>query len=96
MTTKRQSSLEQEIQFNLEMIQSFRKRLRNVYNDFNTDEEIDAICEAINFNLKSLYDDCRILKGLLPNLMNDELHKRYTELVPTLNSVSDPNALYQL
>jgi len=96
MTTKRQSSLEKEIQFNLEMIQSFRKRLRNVYNDFNTDEEIDAICEAINFNLKSLYDDCRLLKGLLPNLMNDELNKRYTELVPTLNSVSDPNALYQL
>jgi hypothetical protein len=96
MTTKRQSNLEQEIQFNLEMIQSFKKRLRNVYNDFNTDQEIDAVCDAINFNLKSLYDDCRLLKGLLPNLMNDELHKRYTELVPTLNSVSDPNALYQL
>jgi hypothetical protein len=96
MTTKRQSNLEQEIQFNLEMIQSFKKRLRNVYNDFNTDEEIDAVCDAINFNLTSLYDDCRLLKGLLPNLMNDELHKRYTELVPTLNSVSDPNALYQL
>jgi hypothetical protein len=96
MTTKRQSSLEQEIQFNLEMIQSFRKRLRNVHNEYNTDEDTDAICEAINFNLTSLYDDCRILKGLLPNLMNDELHKRYTELVPTLNSVSDPNALYQL
>lgn len=96
MTTKRQSSLEQEIEFNLEMIQSFRKRLRNVYNNFNTDEDTDAICEAINFNLVSLYDDCRLLKSLLRNCMNDDLHKRYTELVPTLNSVSDPNALYQL
>ena len=96
MNTKRQSSLEQEIEFNLEMIQSFRKRLRNVYNNFNTDDEIDEICEAINFNLVSLYDDCRLLKGLLSNCMDNNLHKRYTELVPTLNSVSDPNALYQL
>ena len=96
MNTKRQLSLEQEIEFNLEMIQSFRKRLRNVYNNFNTDDEIDEICEAINFNLISLYDDCKILKGLLHNCMNNDLHKRYTELVPTLNSVSDPNALYQL
>lgn len=96
MTTKRQSSLEQEIEFNLEMIQSFKKRLRNVHNEYNTDEDEDIICEAINFNLMSLYNDCRILKSLLSNCMNDNLHKRYTELVPTLNSLPDPNALYQL
>lgn len=96
MNTKRQLSLEQEIEFNLEMIQSFRKRLRNVYNEYNTDEDTDAICEAINFNLASLYDDCRLLKSLLRNCMNDDLHKKYTELIPTPHTHVDADALYQL
>ena len=90
----RQQFLEQEMTFNLDMIESFNKRLRTAYNDFE-EKDLDSVCDAIQVNLKSLYYDCEVLKGMMRMTMNDSLHQRYVRLVPT-PAQRDNNALYQL
>ena len=94
----RELRLREELEFNFNMIKSLKKRLRNVYKDFDNDDDIDKICKSIHNNLKLLYDDCRLLKSMMRYTMNDNLYNDYVKLIPCLypHQNIDINALYQL
>jgi hypothetical protein len=89
-----QKFLEKELNFNLSMIASLNRRLRSVHNDFS-ESDIDSVCESIQFNLQSLYDDSMVLVKSMPITMSNDLWIKFTNLVPT-QAKQDAEAIYQL